>query len=190
MVFAGIVADHAWRGCASDRRGMPGASSWREPPGGVVPVAASYLSSGKPASKTWLNCEDRRRSRHLARLRLGPTRHARRLLLARTSRGRRTCRSLVPVVWKPASKTWLNCEDRRRSRHLARLRLGPTRHARRLLPARTFRAPRTRRSLVPPRRNPVFQELAQLQGSTPLETSGIPERPGSLHSGQVCEPVY
>ena len=34
----------------------------------------------------------------LARLRLEPTRHVRRLLLARTSRGRRTCRSLEPVV--------------------------------------------------------------------------------------------
>ena len=62
------------------------------------------------------------RKRLLARLRVRPTRHARRLLLARTSRTPRSCRSIVPVLWKPASKSWLNCKDRRRSRRLERCR--------------------------------------------------------------------
>ena len=52
----------------------------------------------------------------LARLRLGPTRHARRPFLARASRAPSTRRSLVPSRWKPRSKTWLNCADRRGSR--------------------------------------------------------------------------
>ena len=34
------------RGCASDRQGMRDASSWREPRGRVVPVAASYPRAG------------------------------------------------------------------------------------------------------------------------------------------------
>ena len=55
----------------------------------------------------------------LARLRLGPTRHARRPFLARASRAPSTGRSLVPSRWKPLSETWLNCEDRRGSRCLA-----------------------------------------------------------------------
>ena len=63
----------------------------------------------------------RGQTQSLARLRLRTTRHARRLPFARTSRGRRTCRSLVPAVWKPASKTRLNCEDRHGSRSLGGL---------------------------------------------------------------------
>ena len=54
-----------------------------------------------------------------ARLRLGPTRHARRPFPARASRVRRTRRSLVPPRRKPLSETWLNCEDPGRSRSLA-----------------------------------------------------------------------
>ena len=63
------------------------------------------------------------RFRPLARLRLGPTRHARRPFLAPAGRAPPTHRSLVPSRRKPLPETWLTCEDRRRSRHLARLRL-------------------------------------------------------------------
>ena len=85
----------------------------------------------------------------LARLRLGPTRHARRPLLARTFRTPRAHRSLVPVVRKSVSKAWLECKDRRGSIRLARLRLRPTTHARRLFLARAFRVRHTCRSLGP-----------------------------------------
>ena len=95
--------------------------------------------------------------RNLARLRLGPTRHAPRPFLARASRAPSTCRSLVPSRRKPLSETWLNCEDRRGSRRLARLRLGPTRHAPRPFLARASRAPSTCRSLVPSRRKPLSE---------------------------------
>ena len=91
----------------------------------------------------------------LARLRLGPTRHARRLFLARACRAPPTRRSLGPSRRKPLPETWLNWKDRRGSRRLARLRLGPTRHARRLFLARACRAPPTRRSLGPSRRKPL-----------------------------------
>ena len=50
--FVTRSGSETWRGCASDRQGMHGASFRRKPPGGVVPVAASDLSSGSPASKT------------------------------------------------------------------------------------------------------------------------------------------
>ena len=96
-------------------------------------------------------------STRLARLRLGPTRHARRPILARACRAPPTRRSLVPSRRKPLSKTWLNCEHRRGSRRLARLRLGPTKHARHPFPARVCRAPPTRRSLVPSRRKPLSE---------------------------------
>ena len=82
--------------------------------------------------------KDRRGSRCLARLRLRPTRHARRPLLARAFRAPSTRRSLVPSCRKPRSETWLNRpralrvapfgQGRRGSRSLARLRLSPTRH--------------------------------------------------------------
>ena len=114
-------------------------------------------SRRKPLSETWLNCEDRRGSRRLARLRLRPTMHARRPFLARASRAPSTRRSLVPSRRKPLSETWLNCEDRRGSRRLARLRLRPTMHARRPFLARASRAPSTRRSLVPSRRKPLSE---------------------------------
>ena len=111
----------------------------------------------KPLSETWLNCEDPRRSRRLARLRLRPTGHTRRSFLVRASRALPTRRSLVPPRRKPLSETWLNCEDPRRSRRLARLRLRPTGHTRRSFLVRASRALPTRRSLVPPRRKPLSE---------------------------------
>ena len=93
----------------------------------------------------------------LARLRLRPTRYARRPFLARACRAPPTRRSLVPSRRKPLSETWLNCEDRRGSRRLARLRPRPTRHARRPFLARACRTPSTRRSLVPSRRKPLSE---------------------------------
>ena len=54
---------------------------------------------------------------------------------------------------------------------LARLRLGPTRHARRFLSARASRRRRTCRSLVPDRLETRFENLARLQGSTRLDMS-------------------
>ena len=57
--------------------------------------------------------------RILARLRLGPTRHARRPIPARACRAPCTRRSLVPSRRKPLSETSLNCEDRRGSRRPA-----------------------------------------------------------------------
>ena len=81
-------------------------------------------SRRKPLSETWLNCNDRRGSRRLARLRLRPTRHARRPFVARASRASYTCSSLVPSCRKPRSETWLNCEDRHGSRRLGRSGFG------------------------------------------------------------------
>ena len=40
-----------YRGCASDRQGMLGARSRREPPGCPLPVAASYLHAGNHVRK-------------------------------------------------------------------------------------------------------------------------------------------
>ena len=57
---------------------------------------------------------------YLARLRLGPTRHARRPFPARACRAPATRRSFVPSRRKPPSEAWLDCEDRGRSRHPAR----------------------------------------------------------------------
>ena len=51
------------------------------------------------------------------RLRLGSTRHARRLFLARAGRAPPTRRSLGPSRRKPLSETWLNRKDRRGARH-------------------------------------------------------------------------
>ena len=59
---------------------------------------------------------DARNNVVLARLRLSPTRHARRPFLARACRAPSTRRSLVPSRRKPLSETWLNCEDRHGSR--------------------------------------------------------------------------
>ena len=52
---------------ASDRRGMHGASSWRESAVRPLPPAASTLHAGNPFSETWLNRKDRCGSRHPAR---------------------------------------------------------------------------------------------------------------------------
>ena len=101
-----------------DRRGMHGTPFRREPAGHLRPVAGLVLSAGNPVSKIWLECKDRHGSRRLARLRLRPTRHARRPLLARACRVPPTRRSLVPSRGNPLSKTWLECKDRRGSRRL------------------------------------------------------------------------
>ena len=61
----------------------------------------------------------------LARLRLQPTRHARRPFVARASRAPCTCSSLVPTCRKPRLETWLNCEDPGRSRRLVADRRDP-----------------------------------------------------------------
>ena len=55
----------------------------------------------------------------LARLRLGPTRHAWRPFVARACRAPTTRGSLVPSRRKPLSETRPDCKDRRRSRYLA-----------------------------------------------------------------------
>ena len=103
----------------SDRR-PPGAAAWNDPAtwrSGNSHRARARSPHGPEAMCVWPgSC----RGTRLARLRLGPTRHARRFPLARASRRRHPCRSLGPVGGKPASETWLECEDRRRSRRLGR----------------------------------------------------------------------
>ena len=59
----GCFDAETWRGCASDRQGMRGASSRREPSGDVISVAASYLHPGNRFRKLGPPCRDRRRSR-------------------------------------------------------------------------------------------------------------------------------
>ena len=58
-----------------------------------------------------------------------------------------------------------------RRERLARLRLGPTKHARRPVPARACRTPPAPCSLVPPHRRPLSETWLNLHGSTRLETS-------------------
>ena len=71
------------------------------------------------------SCDFRRRddskgiSHGLARLRLRPTRHARRPLPGSEPPGRVLPVAASPLRRKPLSETWLNCEDLGRSRSLS-----------------------------------------------------------------------
>ena len=138
----------------------------------------------------------------LARLRLGPTTHARRLFLARAFRERHTCRSLVPVVQrnclqfravgKSASKTWLECTDRRRSRRLGTpdggnlasvlygLKTANEREYRKLL-----KIIRKNRSRYRPRLRPEHRSVSELvaAGYTPRQRAWtVP----SAHAGDIA----
>ena len=86
---------------------------------GDLPALARGRSGGAPpllrcrhprddAEHAWRGCRLRRQGVHGS------------FSWRRTSRGHRTCRSLVPVVQKPVSKTWLNYEDRPRLKDSSR----------------------------------------------------------------------